>query len=96
MRARILIDANKHESALKCLKACFAILDRVAKVNLSSNVKQKCEYTRRKVDQGKAKEKDEEKQLKAALAQKEEDRKYQEKLRSLPVAEQQRLEEKRR
>jgi len=32
MRARILIDADKHKSALECLKACFAILDRVVKV----------------------------------------------------------------
>jgi hypothetical protein len=39
MRARILIDADKHESALKCLKACFAILDRVAKVQLSQSVR---------------------------------------------------------
>jgi len=70
------------------LKACFAVLDKVVKVKMSPAIKAKCEYTRRKADTVKNKEKDEEKQMKAAMAQREEDRKYQEKLRSLPVAEQ--------
>lgn len=96
MRARILIQKDKQESGLKCLKAVFAILDRVVKVKLSATVKSKCEHTRRKVDQSKAKEKDDERAIKQAEAQRAEDRKYQEKLKTLPIAEQQRLEEKRR
>lgn len=74
----------------------FAILDKVVKTKLSPGVKAKCEKVRRKVDQVKAKEKDEEKALQAAMLQREEDKKYLEKLKSLPLAEQQKLEEKRR
>lgn len=66
MRARILIQGDKQESALKCLKLCFTILDKVVAVKLSASVKAKCERVRRKVDSAKAKEKDEEKALKAA------------------------------
>ncbi len=61
MRARILIDSDKHESALKCLKVCFAILDRIVKVKLSPQIKAKCEKVRRKADSTKKKEIDEEK-----------------------------------
>jgi hypothetical protein len=96
MRARIMIQPDKQESALKCLKVVFAILDKVVKTKLSPGVKAKCEKVRRKVDQVKAKEKDEEKALQAAMLQREEDKKYLEKLKSLPLAEQQKLEEKRR
>jgi hypothetical protein len=52
---------------LKCLKVVFAILDRVVKVKLSPGIKAKCDKVRRKADSEKAKEKDEEKALKAAL-----------------------------
>lgn len=76
MRARILIQADKQESALKCLKACFAILDKVVKVKLSAQVKAKCEKVRRKADSVKAKEKDEEKAIKQAMEKREEDKKY--------------------
>jgi hypothetical protein len=76
MRARILIQPDKQESALKCLKVCFAILDKVVKVKLSAPVKAKCEKVRRKVDSVKAKEKDEEKAIQAAIIQREEDKKY--------------------
>lgn len=75
---------------------CFAILDKVVKVKLSPQVKAKCDKVRRKVDSVKAKEKDEEKAMKAALLQREEEKKYQEKLKTLPVSEQQKLEEKKR
>jgi len=88
MRARILIQADKQESALKCLKVCFAILDRVVKVKLSPQNKAKCEKVRRKADASKAKEKDEEKAMKVAMQQREEDKKYQDKLKTLPVADQ--------
>lgn len=96
MRARILIQADKQESALKCLKVCFAILDKVVKVKLSPQVKAKCDKVRRKADSAKALEKNEEKAMKAAIAQREEDKKYQEKLKALPLSEQSKLEEKRR
>lgn len=58
MRARILIQPDKQDSALKCLKVCFAILDKVVKLKVSPGVKAKCEKVRRKVDSVKAKEKD--------------------------------------
>lgn len=54
MRARILIQPEKQESALKCLKVCFAILDKVIAVKLSAGVKAKCEKVRRKADSVKA------------------------------------------
>ena len=96
MRARILINKNSQAAAAECLKACFAILDKVVKVKMSKSCLAKCEYTRKKVDSQKNKEKEEEKAMKSAMAAREQELKYQEKLRSLPIAEQQRLEEKRR
>lgn len=47
MRARILIQSDKQESALMCLRVCFAILDRVVKVKLSTQTRAKCEKVRR-------------------------------------------------
>lgn len=96
MRARILISVDQQESALKCLKVCFAILDRVVKVKLSPMVKAKCEKIRRKADSIKIKEKDEEKALQAALVKRDQDLKFQEKLKQLPISEQQKLEDKKR
>lgn len=96
MRARILIDSDKHESALKCLKVCFAILDRIVKVKLSPQIKAKCEKVRRKADSTKKKEIDEEKTQKLLQIKREEDKKYNEKLKTLSVAEQMKLEDKRR
>ena len=96
MRARIYIDEEKHESALKCLKACFAILDRIVKVKFSPQIKAKCEKVRRKADITKKKEVEEEKEQKLLQLKREEDKKYNEKLKALPVAEQMKLEEKRR
>ena len=72
------------------------MLDKVVAVRLSANVKAKCERARRKLDSVKAKEKDEEKAIKAALLLREEVRKFQERLKSLPIAEQQKIEEKKR
>lgn len=63
-------------------------MDKVVKLKLSPGVKAKCEKVRRKVDSVKAKEKDEEKAIQAAIIQREEDKKYQERLKTLPVAEQ--------
>jgi hypothetical protein len=96
MRVRLLISKDKQDSAHECLKAVFAMLDRLVKVKMSAQTRDKCERTRRKADLVKNKEKEEERAQKAALQQREEERKYPEKLKALPPAEQQRLEEKRR
>jgi len=96
MRARIFIDEDKHESALKCLKVCFAILDRIVKVKMSPQIKAKCEKVRRKAEITKKKEIDEEKEKKLLEQKREEDKKYIEKLKSLPIAEQIKMEDKRR
>jgi hypothetical protein len=92
MRARILIKSDQQDSALMCLKICFAILDRVVKVKLSTQVKAKCDKVRRQ----KQVEQDSERAQKNAVAQREEEMRYQEKLRQLPIGEQQKLESKRR
>jgi hypothetical protein len=47
MRARIAIKPEKQDSALMCLKICFAILDRIVQVKLSTQVRAKCEKVRR-------------------------------------------------
>lgn len=78
------------------MKICFAILDRIVKVKISPQIKAKCEKVRRKADITKKKEKDEEKEKKLLELKREEDKKYIEKLKSLPIAEQIKLEEKRR
>lgn len=78
------------------MKICFAILDRIVKVKISPQIKAKCEKVRRKADITKKKEKDEEKEKKLLELKREEDKKYIEKLKSLPIAEQIKLEDKRR
>ena len=78
------------------MKICFAILDRIVKVKISPQIKAKCEKVRRKADITKKKEKDEEKEKKVLELKREEDKKYIEKLKSLPIAEQIKLEDKKR
>ena len=78
------------------MKICFAILDRIVKVKISPQIKAKCEKVRRKADITKKKEKDEEKEKNVLELKREEDKKYIEKLKSLPIAEQIKLEDKKR
>jgi len=56
----------------------------------------KCEKVRRKADSTKKKELNDEKEQKLLQQKREEEKKYNEKLKSLPLAEQIKLEEKRR
>ena len=72
---------------MKCLKVCFAILDRIVKVKMSPQIKAKCEKVRRKAESTKKKEIDEEKEKKLLEIKRDEDKKYNEKLKSLPISE---------
>ena len=64
LRARISIESNTHESALKILKVVFLILDKIVKVNLSAAATAKCEKIRRKLGNAKSQENEEEKNRK--------------------------------
>ena len=96
MRARISIDPKQQDSSIKILKAVFGILDRISKVKLSTASKTKCERSRKKVQSQRSQDDLEEKDRKQTEKLRVENQQYLDKLRSLPPAEQRKLEEKKR
>jgi len=98
LRTRIVIGEAKEEqeNALKVLKAIFQMIDKVVRTKLSADARTKAERVRRKVDAVKNKEQNDEAEAKQLEKLRQEELKYQAKLRSLKPEEQRRLEEKKR
>lgn len=78
------------------LKAIFQMIDKVVRMKLSADAQKRAENVRKKVDSVKNKEQNDEAEAKQLEKLREEDLKYQAKLRSLKPEEQRRLEEKKR
>lgn len=89
-------NTEKVKDFSKLLKAIITLIDRVATLNLSPQVKQKADKPRRAAERVKQQEKASENEDAILQKKREEKLKFQEKLKSLPPDQQRKLEEKKR
>ena len=87
---------DEQESALKVMKAVFALLDKIPKLKLSDSFRKKALNSRKGAETEKAKEENEKAEQEALEKKRREQIEYNQKLKSLPPEQQKKMEEKRR
>lgn len=96
LKARLRIGTpEEQESSLKVMRAIFQILDKIPKLKVSASAQRKAQSVRKAVEKEKNDEEREAKELEIAEKKRIEQLEFNKKLRSLPPAEQKKLEEKR-
>ena len=99
LKASFYIDTKSEErlkESARLVKLLFYMMDKAVTLRLQGEAKKKAEKARKAVERQKQKEKAEENEEEELRKKREKDRAFNEKLKSLPPAEQRKLEEQKR